>query len=116
LIISFTFFLLEFGIFGVVLILALFWMVFADTLAVARHDKNTLIGALAAGWAAVVAIFTLDILYTNFHEFASVTYLYWYFSGMICARRVAIALENRNPGRKAALSAKAHVWATHKRQ
>jgi hypothetical protein len=96
LIISFTVFLLEFGIFGVALIFVLFWLVFADTLAVARNDKNTLFGALAVGWAAVVAIFALDIVYTIFHEFASVTYLYWYFSGLICARRMAIVYENRS--------------------
>ena len=95
LIISFSFFLLEFGIFGVALILLLFWLVFADTLAVVRNDKNTLLGAFAVGWAAVVAIFALDIVYTIFHEFASVTYLYWYFAGLVCARRMAMAHENR---------------------
>jgi hypothetical protein len=103
LIVSFTFFLLEFGIFGVALILVLFWLVFADTLAVARNDKNSLFGAFAVGWAAVVAIFALDIVYTNFHEFASVTYLYWYFSGLICARRMAIAYEKRSRSSEAAL-------------
>jgi hypothetical protein len=95
LIVSLTVFLLEFGVFGVALILVLFWLVFSDTLAVARNDKNTLFGALAVGWAAVVPIFALDIFYTNFHEFASVTYLYWYFSGLICARRMALAYENQ---------------------
>ncbi|MEA3197769.1 MAG: hypothetical protein QOF32_1821 [Gammaproteobacteria bacterium] len=90
LIISFTFFLLEFGVLGVTLIGVLFWMVFSDTLAVRRQD-NTLFGVLATGWIGVVAIFAADTVYTIFHEFASVTYLYWYFSGLICARCVALA-------------------------
>ena len=89
-IISFTFFLLELGVFGIVLIGALFWMMFSDTLAVARQDRS-LVGVLATGWTGVVVIFALDVVYTIFHEFASVTYLYWYFAGLICARCVALA-------------------------
>jgi hypothetical protein len=94
LIISFTFFLLEFGVLGVTLMGVLFWMVFSDTLAVRRQDDTTL-GVLAAGWTGVVAIFAVDTIYTIFHEFASVTYLYWYFSGLICARCVSLAYDRQ---------------------
>jgi hypothetical protein len=97
LIISFTYFLLEFGVVGVTLILVLIWLVFLDTLAVVRDDKQTLFGAVAVGWAAVVAIFALNLVYDNFHEFTSLTYLYWYLSGVICARRVAMAQVARSP-------------------
>jgi hypothetical protein len=89
-IISFTFFLLELGVFGVVLIGALFWMMFSDTLAVARQDRS-LVGVVAIGWTGVVVIYALDVVYTIFHEFPSVTYLYWYFAGLICARCVWLA-------------------------
>ena len=91
LIVSFSFFLLEVGVLGIVLIGALFWLLFRDTLAVARRDRS-FIGAFAAGWSGVVAIFTLDVVYTVFHEFTSVTYLFWYYSGVVCARRVALEL------------------------
>jgi len=86
---SFAFFLLEFGLLGVMLIGALFWMVFSDSLTVARRD-DTLTGALAAGWTGVVAIFLVATLYNAFHFFTSVTYLYWYLSGIICARAMAL--------------------------
>jgi hypothetical protein len=89
---SFSFFLLEFGILGVLLIAALFWMVFSDSLAVARHD-DTLTGALAAGWIGVVGVFVLATFYTAFQYFTSVTYLYWYFSGVVCARAMALRLQ-----------------------
>jgi hypothetical protein len=95
LITSFTFFLLEFGVLGVTLIGVLFWMVFSDTLAVRRQD-DTMRGVLAAGWTGVVAIFAVDTIYTIFHEFASVTYLYWYFSGLMCARCVSLAYDRRH--------------------
>jgi hypothetical protein len=90
LITSFTFFLLEFGIFGVIMIGLLFWLVFMDTIAVARVD-DSLIGAVAAGWTGVVALIALGMVYTILHEFTSVTYLGWYFSGVICARRLSLS-------------------------
>jgi hypothetical protein len=92
LVISFAYFLLEFGIFGVILIGVLFWLVFSDTLAVARSDDG-LLGAVAAGWSGVIAVFLIATVYTNFHYFTSVTFLYWYISGIICARRMSMAGE-----------------------
>ena len=109
LITSFTFFLLEFGVFGLMLIGVLFWMVFSDTLTVVRSD-DTFIGALATGWIGVVVLFALGLFYTIFHEFPSVTYLYWYFSGVICARCVALAHRRRDAsGRPSALGRRSVV-------
>ncbi len=92
LIISFSSLILEFGVLGVLLIGLLMWMVFADTLKVARSDTG-FIGALAAGWTGVVVIFAIAFFYTIVHEFTSVSYLYGYFSGLICARCMALAYE-----------------------
>jgi len=94
LITSFTVFLLELGGLGVIIVAVLFWLVFMDTLTVARNDK-TLLGAMAAGWTGVIVLFVVGLFYTIFHEFTSVTYLYWYFSGIICARRVSLAHERQ---------------------
>jgi hypothetical protein len=89
LITSFSYFVLELGFFGLILISFLYWMIFADTLVVARQDTG-LMGAIAAGWTGITAIFFLAILYNVFYQFPSVAYLYWYFAGLICARRVAL--------------------------
>lgn len=86
---SFSFFILELGILGVLLIAALFWMVFSDSLVVAHRDSS-LTGALAVGWIGVVAVFLLATFYTAFQYYTSVTYLYWYFSGVICARAMLL--------------------------
>ena len=99
LITSFTFFLLEFGVFGVTMIVVLFWLVFTDALAVARID-DSLAGGVAVGWTGVVALVALGMVYTIFHEFTSVNYLAWYFSGVICARRLSLTYRGeraRNP-------------------
>jgi hypothetical protein len=89
LVISFAYFLLEFGVLGLILIGMLLWMVFWDSVAVARLDDG-LTGALAAGWTGVVVIFVIATVYTTFHFHTSVTFLYWYFAGVICARRMAL--------------------------
>jgi hypothetical protein len=100
LIMSFVFFLLEFGVLGVLMIGALFWMVFSDTVVVAREDQS-LFGGLAAGWTGVIAVFGLGIAYTLVHQFTSMTYLYWYFAGIICARRAWLARQRAlAPGRR----------------
>ncbi len=86
---SFIYFVLELGVLGVLLIGVLLWMVFSDSLAVARAD-DSLTGALGAGWTGVVAIFAIGMVYDNYHFFAAPTFLYWYFSGVVCARRMAL--------------------------
>jgi hypothetical protein len=90
LIISFSSFILEFGVLGVLLIGLLLWMVFADTLKVARNDA-AFTGAVAAGWSGVVVIFGIAFFYTIVHQFTPVTYLYGYFSGLLSARCMALA-------------------------
>jgi hypothetical protein len=93
LITSLTYFLLEVGVFGTVTIMLLFWLVFQDSLFVAHRDDG-LMGAVAAGWTGVVALIGVATLYNSFHEIVSVTYLYAYFSGLVCARRVSLTHEN----------------------
>jgi hypothetical protein len=93
LITSFTYFVLEIGLFGLGLIGVMFWLMFLDSQVVARRDTS-LRGALASGWTGVVAVFGVCILYNVFYQFPSVTYLFWYFMGLICARRVALTLED----------------------
>jgi hypothetical protein len=98
---SITFYELEFGMLGLLLIAVLFWMVLSDTLAVSRRDTG-LVGALAAGWTGVIAMTALGLAYTIFHEFAAVTFLGWYFTGVICARRVSLSLAGPEAIRKPA--------------
>jgi hypothetical protein len=88
----FAYFVLEFGLIGLSLIGCLFLLISLDTLRVARLDKG-LTGALAAGWTGVMAIFALGVVYNIFFQFVSVTYLYWYFAGVITARSVALGYD-----------------------
>jgi len=94
LITSFTDFVIEIGILGIGVVLVLYWLIFRDALYVARNDKSR-IGAVALGWTGVVVLMALSLVYTVAHEFDSLSYLYWYFSGLVAARRVRLEMHSR---------------------
>jgi hypothetical protein len=87
---SFSFFVLELGLIGFALICMLYWMMFSDCIVVARYGKG-LVSAFAAGWMGVIAIFFLALIYNVFYQFPATAYLFWYYSGLICARRTAMS-------------------------
>jgi hypothetical protein len=93
---SFAFYLIELGLIGVILIGFLYWLMFSDCVAVARSD-DSLMGGVAVGWTGVVAVFALASVYNVSYQFPSLSYLYWYFTGAICARRVALNLARARP-------------------
>lgn len=81
---------LELGLLGVGLVLTLMWLIFQDARTVARRD-NDYFGALAAGWTAVTAVMVMSIFYREMIADASLSFLFWYFSGLIAAKRMRIA-------------------------
>jgi hypothetical protein len=91
-ILSFTVFILELGLLGTALVFLLYWLIFRDSVAVARSDPG-LVGSIAVGWIGTVVIITMATFYTDIHVFASLSYLFWYFSGIIAARRMNLAVE-----------------------
>jgi hypothetical protein len=84
-------FLLESGVLGVLFILLLQWMVFRDALFVAKHDQG-LVGTLALGFIACVVIMTAANFYITMHVFESASYMFWYFAGLVAARRELLTL------------------------
>jgi hypothetical protein len=93
---SFSVFLLELGVCGTALVFALYWLILRDSLAVARNDHN-MMGWFAIGWAGVTLIMVVATPYKVTHTYQSLSYLFWYFSGVIAARRMHIALDARVP-------------------
>jgi hypothetical protein len=84
-------FLVEIGVVGTALVLLLYWLIFRDAIVVARED-DSLFGSLALGWAGVTAVITFATFYKNIVGFESLSYLFWYISGLIAARRTRLAL------------------------
>jgi len=87
---------LELGLLGLGLVLLLHWLIFRDSVAVARSDDG-MVGTLAAGWAGVSAAIVMGMLYSSALESATLSYLYWYFSGTIAAFRMRSLFGDR-PG------------------
>lgn len=79
-------FLIETGILGLAMTLLLEWLVFRDAIFVARHDTS-IFGALALGWLGVMVVIVIATFYKSLHYFESLSYLFWYFAGVIAARR-----------------------------
>ncbi len=94
---SFAKFVLEIGLAGVGMVFLIYLLVYQDCLAVARADKG-LFGALAAGWTGVIALMSIAMFYNKGEVFPSLSFLFWYFSGLIAARRMRMAYaDTRQP-------------------
>jgi hypothetical protein len=83
---SMTGFMLELGTFGVLLILLLHWMIFRDSVTVMRADES-MFGTLALAWVAICPLIFAGLFYIMIHTSSVVSYIFWFFSGVIAARR-----------------------------
>jgi len=84
-----TSFLLEIGVLGTGLVFVLYWLIFRDSLVVARLDPGFM-GAFAAAWSGVVAMTALAMPYKTLYVFPSMSFLFWYMSGLVAARRMIL--------------------------
>jgi hypothetical protein len=84
-------FLIEIGVLGLVLALLLDWLVIRDCLFVARHD-NSIIGAVAVGLLGTTVVLVVATFYKELHVFESLSYLFWYYAGVIAAQRMRLEL------------------------
>lgn len=93
---TFTKIALELGMLGMFLILCFYWLVLQDCVALAQRS-NGFYSGLAAGWAGVIAVISIVMFYSRTDVSPAVSYLFWYFSGIIAAERMRIAIAvNRN--------------------
>jgi hypothetical protein len=90
---SMSMFLFEVGLFGTTLILLLHWMVLRDAIYVFRRDPG-LLGALAPGYVGAWVTTTVGLIYVTVHTFESLSYMFWFFSGLLAARRMHLQGES----------------------
>jgi hypothetical protein len=81
--------ILETGVLGLALVLLLHLMIFRDAKAVAARDQG-LYGAFAAGWTGVMAVMMISLFYKNMTPSGSVAFTFWYFAGVVAARRMRL--------------------------
>jgi hypothetical protein len=99
---SMSAFLLELGVFGTGLVFVLYWLIFKDSLAVARIDPG-LMGAIAAAWAGVTAMMVVSMPYNISYTSPSLSFLFWYLSGLVAARRMYLLRSRESEQAAAAL-------------
>jgi hypothetical protein len=88
-------FIVEIGVLGLALVLWLYWLILRDSLSVATHDR-TIVGAVALGWLGVTLVMAVATFYKSLHYFESLSYLFWYFSGLVAAQSVRLGLQQRS--------------------
>lgn len=79
--------LLETGVLGAGLVFLLLWLIYKDAWVVARR-RDDVIGAFAAGWVGVTVVMGVCMFYKDVIAHASLSFLFWYFSGLIAAARM----------------------------
>jgi hypothetical protein len=86
-------FILEIGLLGLTWVLLLNYLIYKDSRAVAELDQRV-IGTLAVGWAGVTAVITLGVFYAPIVTSEPLSYLFWYFSGVVAAQRVRLSRQS----------------------
>lgn len=88
-VLSISTFMLELGMFGTAVVFILYALLFFDAIAVAKEDTG-LTGSLAIGWIGIVPVIAAATFYTSIHMFAMLSFLFWYFGGIVAARRTQL--------------------------
>lgn len=77
----------ELGVLGLCLLICLHWVVFSDCRAVA-FSASPFMSSIALGWAGVTLVMLICLPYAKVIPSAGISYLFWYFSGLIAAERM----------------------------
>jgi hypothetical protein len=85
----FSAFMLEIGYLGVFLALAICYLVFRDSRIVANARTEPW-SAFAVGWAGVTVLISITVLYVNHSVSTTISYLFWYGSGLVAAHRMRL--------------------------
>ena len=93
-------FILEIGFLGTLLVFLLYWHILQDSIAVLRRDRE-LIGAFAIGWAGCTVLVAIAMFYKPMHTHASLSYLFWYWAGVVATRRATLRCAPADPPARA---------------
>jgi hypothetical protein len=83
-----TQFLWEVGLVGLLAYLFLFYLVFRDSLTVAR-SKDTM-AALGQLWTVTMIVMTFALIYKSVFSMNDFAYPFWYFTGVVASRAVVV--------------------------
>jgi hypothetical protein len=87
---SLCIFILEIGVLGTAGVFLLHWLIFEDARALTTQDSPGQIKDLALGWLGITALLTIALAYKTTHIFGPLAYLFWFYSGVVAARRMRL--------------------------
>lgn len=102
-VLSISEFMLELGLLGTAVVFVLYALLFFDSVAVAKQDSGVT-GALAIGWIGVMPVIAASTFYTAIHSFTILSFLFWYFAGIVAARRTQLGLAHATSAPAIAMS------------
>lgn len=80
---------LELGVVGFALVCVLMCFIVLDAIYVARFGSG-LVSGVALGWTGVTAAVAFGMFYSDFIPFGIMSFMYWYFAGVIAAERMRL--------------------------
>ena len=84
----------ETGLIGTGLVMLLFIVLFVEAYRVSRGDS--FFAALALGGMGIIAVMSVSLPYRSMIESGALSYLFWYFAGMIAAERARSVVRDRS--------------------
>jgi len=82
-------FIFEIGVLGLILVLLFYWFIYRDARWLAERDSG-LFGTVAVAWGSVTVIIAATTFYTGIDLSTAISCLFWYFAGVVAARRSSI--------------------------
>lgn len=79
--------ILEAGVLGLLIALAINWLAYRDARVVAARDRGFM-GAVAVGWCGALVAILLGTFYANLIAHEAISYLFWYVTGLVAAHRM----------------------------
>lgn len=89
--------LLEIGLLGLLLVFLLHCLIFFECIRLAHAGDDTS-SALALGWCGGSVVVAAGLFYSEMIASQAISYLYWYFSGVIVAAGMRYDLRQSTPG------------------
>jgi len=80
----------ELGLVGVVLVVFLNVFIFRDALNLGKNSTNELYSTIGYGWGSIVAVIFIGLFYSRIIDMDAVSYVYWYFSGLVVSLSVRV--------------------------
>ena len=101
---SVSMFLWEIGVFGLLIYLIFFYMLYRDATKLSKGEG--IFNRLALGWSGVIVMATLALFFRDIFRDGAIAYTFWFYSGMVAANALRMQKGER---KKMTANIRAHM-------